>query len=184
MVALATAYSWFVTLEEDNTGKNTKIESQYRSFGKSPVPSIFEEPTKAISLVLPAFNEEERLGPCLEQTLEYALDRFLCPAFLQTFAMPFIFSYPVLLINTKMVHYRYLQTRRDREGPAFTYEVIIVDDGSSDATCRFAQSLYLCNFIQLGHRMLFGPRQLIHTVGTQGCFRVYFETWARCCAVG
>ncbi len=33
---------------------------------------------------------------------------------------------------------RYLQRRRDKKGPAFTYEVLIVDDGSTDATVRVA----------------------------------------------
>lgn len=33
---------------------------------------------------------------------------------------------------------RYLQKRRDRQGPNFTYEVIVVDDGSMDATVRRA----------------------------------------------
>lgn len=28
----------------------------------------------------------------------------------------------------------YLQQRRDRQGPHFTYEVIVVDDGSRDGT--------------------------------------------------
>lgn len=32
----------------------------------------------------------------------------------------------------------YLQRRRDREGPGFTYEVIVADDGSKDATSRVA----------------------------------------------
>ncbi|KAK9828116.1 hypothetical protein WJX81_006294 [Elliptochloris bilobata] len=32
----------------------------------------------------------------------------------------------------------YLQRRRDRKGPTFTYEVVIVDDGSTDATVRVA----------------------------------------------
>jgi cellulose synthase/poly-beta-1,6-N-acetylglucosamine synthase-like glycosyltransferase len=33
---------------------------------------------------------------------------------------------------------RYLQRRRNKQGPAWTYEVIIVDDGSRDATPRVA----------------------------------------------
>ncbi len=31
----------------------------------------------------------------------------------------------------------YLERRRDREGPSFTYEVIVVDDGSKDNTTKY-----------------------------------------------
>lgn len=31
---------------------------------------------------------------------------------------------------------RYLQRRRDVQGPQFTYEIIVVDDGSKDGTAR------------------------------------------------
>lgn len=65
-----------------------------------PVPSIFGNPTKTLSLIVPAYNEEDRLGATMDETLSY------------------------------------LQRRRDKEGPHFTYEIIIVDDGSTDKTVR------------------------------------------------
>ncbi|EFJ46724.1 hypothetical protein VOLCADRAFT_92792 [Volvox carteri f. nagariensis] len=72
----------------------------------SPVacPSIFDAPTKALSCIIPAYNEEDRLPSTLDEALAY------------------------------------LQRRRDRQGPQFTYELIIVDDGSKDGTARVAQS--------------------------------------------
>ena len=64
--------------------------------------SIFDEPTKFLSVVIPAYCEEARLPNTLKE----------------------------------IVHY--LQKRRDRVGPHFTYEVVIVDDGSSDGTAGVA----------------------------------------------
>src|SRR5262245_55982866 len=54
----------------------------------------------ALSVVIPAFNEAERLGPSLERALEY------------------------------------LAARRERTGEGF--EVLVVDDGSLDATVAVA----------------------------------------------
>lgn len=65
-------------------------------------PSIWSEATKKLSVIIPAYNEEDRLPATMDETLSY------------------------------------LQRRRDRQGPAFTYEVIIVDDGSKDNTASVA----------------------------------------------
>ncbi|KAL4450575.1 hypothetical protein ABPG77_000931 [Micractinium sp. CCAP 211/92] len=72
------------------------------SLSKVPCPSIFGEPSKQLTVVIPAYNEEQRLPATLQETLSY------------------------------------LQRRRDRQGASFTYEVIIVDDGSRDGTARAA----------------------------------------------
>jgi dolichyl-phosphate beta-glucosyltransferase len=63
---------------------------------------VFGEPTKDLSIIIPAYNEEDRLPATLTETLSY------------------------------------LQRRRDRQGAYFTWEVIIVDDGSKDGTVRAA----------------------------------------------
>jgi len=65
-------------------------------------PSLFSEPSKSLSLVVPAFNEEERLPA--------TLDEALC----------------------------FLDSRRRKVGNYFTFEVIIVDDGSTDRTAKVA----------------------------------------------
>ncbi|WCJ19610.1 Dolichyl-phosphate beta-glucosyltransferase [Euphorbia peplus] len=66
-------------------------------------PHVSEPAQKYISLIIPAFNEENRLPGALDETMNY------------------------------------LQKRAAKD-KSFTYEVIIVDDGSSDATKRVAFS--------------------------------------------
>ena len=39
--------------------------------GKHPFPSLFDEPTVKLSVVVPAYNEEERLPVMMDETLEY-----------------------------------------------------------------------------------------------------------------
>eukprot|EP00920_Eleutheroschizon_duboscqi_P025028 GHVT01061889.1.p1 GENE.GHVT01061889.1~~GHVT01061889.1.p1 ORF type:complete len:372 (-),score=31.45 GHVT01061889.1:631-1746(-) len=61
-----------------------------------------------LTLVLPAYNETDRLPPCLRQTLRYLLDR---------------------------------QAATQTAGKSFTFEVIVVDDGSNDETAKVAQAI-------------------------------------------
>ncbi|KAI3920487.1 hypothetical protein MKX01_000826 [Papaver californicum] len=72
-----------------------------KSKKKVPFPSIFDPAEKYISLIIPAFNEEQRLPSALDETLIY------------------------------------LQ-RRAANDKAFSYEVVLVDDGSTDGTIMVA----------------------------------------------
>lgn len=71
------------------------------SLNKVPCPSIFDPADKYLSLIIPAYNEEDRLPSTLDETLNY------------------------------------LQQRSAAE-KSFSYEVLIVDDGSRDHTSRVA----------------------------------------------
>lgn len=68
---------------------------------KEPFPSIHDTPTKELSVVVPSYNEEERLPLMMDEALEYL-------------------------------------EKRQTQSPAFTYEVIVVDDGSKDQTSKVA----------------------------------------------
>lgn len=67
-----------------------------------PDASVFSEPSKFLSIIVPSYNEEERLPFMLEHTLGY------------------------------------LTNRRTEHGNHFTYEIIVVDDGSTDGTVEKA----------------------------------------------
>ncbi|XP_049679319.1 dolichyl-phosphate beta-glucosyltransferase isoform X2 [Accipiter gentilis] len=66
---------------------------------KEPVPSIHDPPTRELSVVVPSYNEEDRLPLMMDEALNY------------------------------------LEKRQKRD-PSFTYEVIVVDDGSKDQTTK------------------------------------------------
>ena len=53
-------------------------------------------------------------------------------------AHPLLLTTAVTTLPAAWCRCSYLQRRRDRQGAAFTYEVIIVDDGSRDGTVRAA----------------------------------------------
>ena len=66
---------------------------------RKPFPSLFDEASVALTLAVPAYNEEVRLPIMMDETMVYLESR----------------------------------ARKDR---SFTYEVIIVDDGSRDNTAK------------------------------------------------
>lgn len=68
---------------------------------RQPFPSVMDEPSVYVSLIVPSYKEEERLPRMLDETLVY------------------------------------LQ-RRQRRDAGFTFEVVIVDDGSGDGTTTCA----------------------------------------------
>ncbi|KAF3794072.1 Dolichyl-phosphate beta-glucosyltransferase [Nymphaea thermarum] len=93
-------------------GAITKLESERVDAGHAffvdpnsskriTCPSIFDPAQKCMSLIIPAFNEEDRLPAALSETLSYLQQR----------------------------------AKRDK---SFSYEVIIVDDGSKDKTYKVA----------------------------------------------
>lgn len=80
-----------------------KEEKYFQNFRgeKEPFPSIHDTPTKELSVVVPSYNEEERLPLMMDEALEYL-------------------------------------EKRQTQSPSFTYEVIVVDDGSKDQTSKVA----------------------------------------------
>ncbi|XP_066438748.1 dolichyl-phosphate beta-glucosyltransferase isoform X2 [Eleutherodactylus coqui] len=68
---------------------------------KKPFPSIHDRPEKDLSVVVPAYNEEERLPVMMNEAMEFL-------------------------------------EKRQMKRPSFKYEVIVVDDGSSDKTTQVA----------------------------------------------
>ncbi|KAF6002421.1 hypothetical protein CCYA_CCYA10G2834 [Cyanidiococcus yangmingshanensis] len=74
---------------------------------KSPFPTIFEPASVYLSVIVPAYNEEGRLGHMLDEALQY-------------------------------LEWRATDTTGYSPEP-FTYEIIIVDDGSKDGTVRLAR---------------------------------------------
>lgn len=93
---------YFEQLDKDSTTALMLQLEDPNSITPLPCPSVWSPATKQLSIVIPAYNEEDRLPGTLDETLAY------------------------------------LQRRRDKQGPAFTYEVIIVDDGSKDSTAAVA----------------------------------------------
>eukprot|EP00903_Cladosiphon_okamuranus_P014218 g13209.t1 len=105
---VAPALVWFVQpLLSARTHRRRSCESEdyFCNFGPAGEPADRERfpvpgdpPTKTLSVIVPAHNEEDRLPGMLKDT------------------------------------FAYLGTRRKTSDSSFTYEVIVVDDGSTDGT--------------------------------------------------
>jgi dolichyl-phosphate beta-glucosyltransferase len=103
-------------------------------------PSIFDAPSKELSIIVPAYNEEERLPVCLDEMLKW------------------------------------LQ-REEQLSQTFTYELILVDDGSRDATAevgyRYARKYGSDNFRVLRVRP---------NAGKGNAVKKARSSWRRVCA--
>merc|ERR1719491_1172571 len=77
------------------------------SSAPQPFPSIRDAPTKCISLIFPAYNEQSRINACLDPTIAYLIDR-----------------------ETKSAH----------SDDPFSWEIIVVSDGSTDSTSAIVES--------------------------------------------
>lgn len=78
--------------------------TSFRAGPGALVPPVWKAPEVSLSVVVPAYNEELRLPPMLDETLDY------------------------------------LESRGAASSGAFSYEVLVVDDGSSDRTFAAAVS--------------------------------------------
>lgn len=97
---LSYVMDWLHELElgASNVGGQPYMEDP-SSLEKVPFPSVFDPSGKYMSLIMPAFNEQDRIRSTLDETLSYLQDR----------------------------------AKKDK---SFTYEIIIVDDGSKDNTVK------------------------------------------------
>ncbi|XP_072333153.1 dolichyl-phosphate beta-glucosyltransferase isoform X2 [Scyliorhinus torazame] len=82
-------------------GEKEKFFRTLNAAGKELFPSIHDHPTKELSVIVPSYNEEERLPLMMDEALEYL-------------------------------------EQRQKKDSSFTYEVIVVDDGSKDETTKVA----------------------------------------------
>lgn len=96
-------FLWLTTERKPNVGRaeSEKFYLDPATSEKHLFPSVNDDPTVYMSLVVPAYKEEERLPKMMDETMEYL-------------------------------------EKRQKQQPSFTYEVIIVNDGSTDRTSEEA----------------------------------------------
>uniref|UniRef100_A0A8C0UPB8 Dolichyl-phosphate beta-glucosyltransferase n=1 Tax=Cyanistes caeruleus TaxID=156563 RepID=A0A8C0UPB8_CYACU len=69
---------------------------------RGSAPNIHDPPTRELSVVVPSYNEENRLPLMMDEALDYL-------------------------------------EKRQKQDPSFTYEVVVVNDGSKDQTAKVAK---------------------------------------------
>ncbi|KAJ7357714.1 dolichyl-phosphate beta-glucosyltransferase [Desmophyllum pertusum] len=93
--------TWDVVPEISRFDSEKYYKDPNKNNATYPFPIMEEEGSIDLSVIVPSYNEEERLPVMLDETFEY-------------------------LENEK------------KNKPSFTYEIIVVDDGSKDATSKVA----------------------------------------------
>ncbi|XP_048388364.1 dolichyl-phosphate beta-glucosyltransferase isoform X2 [Stegostoma tigrinum] len=101
LLLLFTAHLTAVKMPNLSLGEKEKFFLSPNSGRKELFPSIHDPPTKELSVIVPSYNEEERLPLMMDETLEYL-------------------------------------EQRQKKNSSFSYEVIVVDDGSKDETTKVA----------------------------------------------
>ncbi|XP_020379326.1 dolichyl-phosphate beta-glucosyltransferase isoform X3 [Rhincodon typus] len=101
LLLLFTAHVTAIKMPNLGLGEKEKFFLSPNSGRKELFPSIHDPPTKELSVIVPSYNEEERLPLMMDETLEYL-------------------------------------EQRQKKNSSFSYEVIVVDDGSKDETTKVA----------------------------------------------
>lgn len=134
---------------------------------KQQLPDLFDEPEVDLSLIVPAYNEEERLPIMLADTMKFLEQRRQknpCVARAKRPCAAF------------KLHMHAPHRSATRSG--FTYELLIVDDGSRDGTSRVVLEATRQHGSQRVRLM-----RAFRNRGKGGAVRAV-RTTARCCAMG
>eukprot|EP01137_Pigoraptor_chileana_P023065 Opistho-2@88772 len=101
LIAAGVAVLWWTAPRPRPRADSEQSYSDPATGRRTLFPSLFEDPTVDLSLVVPAYNEQERLPVMLDETIEYL-------------------------------------ERRSTRVKNFSWEIIIVNDGSRDGTSAVA----------------------------------------------